>query len=236
MLSVAVCDDNAVFLEEMEAALRKDSRVKEIVLYKSPEEFREAVSEERARFDAVFLDIEFGRAKTGIGYAQELYQIAPNLGVVYVTGYNDRFAQHILLTDSNLIGYLTKPLDTEILGRYLDKLFRERAGKSFLTFNIQGKAFVVATERILFIESHNHTVSIHTERETYVSYEKLSEVRNRLPGEFIQCHKSFLVNMKHISSLEPDRVKVREQHQIPVSKTYTVKARAAFFRYIGQNL
>lgn len=236
MLNVAVCDDNTVFLEEMRIALAKDVRVKEIEIYNSPEDFWEAVADQGKKFDGVFMDIEFGMEKTGINYAEELYPIAPTLGIVYVTGYNDRFAQHILLTDSNLIGYLTKPLDEELLGRYLDKLCNKQDGKSFLTFNIQGKTFVVATESILYVESHNHTVSIHTDRETYVSYEKLSELRARLPKEFIQCHKSFLVNMKYISSLEPDQVKVRETHLVPVSKTHMAETRAAFFRYIGQNL
>lgn len=236
MIKVAVCDDNVIFLENMKAALQKDARVSEIELYHDPEDFWDAVTGLHRDFDVVFMDIELGKAKTGINYAQELYDIVPRLSIIYVTGYNDRYAQHILLADTNLIGYLTKPLDEILLRRYLDKVCKKKNKNTFLTFDIRGKTFMVLAETILYIESHNHTVSIHTEQETYVSYEKLSDLRKRLPKYFIQCHKSFLVNMKHISSLEPGKLKVRDSHLVPVSKSCVAETRAAFFRYIGQDL
>lgn len=236
MIKVAVCDDNVIFLENMKAALQKDVRVAEIELYREPEDFWDAVTGLHRDFDVVFMDIELGKAKTGINYAQELYDIVPSLSIIYITGYNDRYAQHVLLADTNLIGYLTKPLDEILLRRYLDKVYKKKSKNTFLTFDIRGKTFMVLAETILYIESHNHTVSIHTDQETYVSYEKLSDLQKRLPKYFIQCHKSFLVNMKHISSLEPGKLKIRDDHFVPVSKSCVTETRAAFFRYIGQEL
>ena len=42
MLNVAVCDDSDIFLQEAEAALRRDARIGEIHLYHTTEQLFEA--------------------------------------------------------------------------------------------------------------------------------------------------------------------------------------------------
>lgn len=236
MLNIAVCDDNLAFLDEMNELLQKDTRVEQIELYHDPEKLYEDIALSRKKFDVVFMDIDFQTSKTGIHYAEDLYLIAPDIGIIYVTGYNDRYAQHILLADTNLMGYLTKPVEESLLSRYLDKVCEKQTPQEFLTFSMRRKTYSIPVESILYIESHNHTVTIHTDWKNYVIYEKLSDLLARTPAQIIQCHKSFLVNLTRIRQLEPGKLILQNGQPIPVSKPYMAATQASFFQYIGHKL
>lgn len=237
MLRIAACDDNPLCLNEIESILKKEERVETIGLYQDPDELLGTLMSDPEQYDIVCMDLAFEEGKNdGRYYAQELYRLTPEVEILYMTGYNDRFAQYVLLDTVNLLGYLTKPIQPDVLHRYLEKSRRRRSERQYLTFFIRGKAFSLPIDRILYLESHNHTAEIHTDQETYVVYEKLSELAARLPSHFIQCHKSFLVNIAGIRQLEADCLVMRNGHTLPISKSCMAQTRACFFRYIGQNL
>lgn len=236
MLNVAICDDSDAFLQEAETMLRRDARIDEIRLYHTPECLLEAALEGKTRIDLVLMDIEFEAKKNGLTAAEELCCAKPEIQVIYITGYNDRYAQHVLLSRVNLVGYLTKPLDASVLTRYLDKLYKASSLKAFFTFFVRGQQISVLTETVLYLESRNHTVVIHTDDGNYTVYEKLSALMERLPLVFVRCHKSYLVNMNRIRRLSGDEIWMSEVVMIPISKRYLLPTREAFFRHIGQKL
>ena len=236
MLNVAVCDDSDAFLQEAEKVLRRDTRIGEIRLYHTPERLLEAVLERKTGTDLVLMDIEFEAKKNGLTAAEELCCAKPEIQIIYMTGYNDRYAQHVLLSRVNLVGYLTKPLDSDLLTCYLDKIYRMSSVKSFFTFSVRGQQISVLTETVLYLESRNHTVVIHTDDADYTVYEKLSSLSEQLPPVFVRCHKSYLVNMNRIQHLSGSEIRLSETHKAPISKRYQAQTREAFFRHIGQRL
>lgn len=233
MLNIAVCDDDAVFLEQMRRLLDQDERVGLAALYSAPEDFLRAVDAGAGcGLDAVLMDISFEAGPSGLQCASALYRTAPQVAVVYVTGYAD-YAQYILLEDANVAGYLTKPVDAALLGRYLDKLSARQARQS-LTVSVRGRARAVPAMSIRYIESRNHAALIHTvSGEDLTAYEKLSVLLGQLPEQFVQCHKSFLVNMEQVERMEPGALLLRGGGTVPVSRSRAQAARQAFFRCIG---
>lgn len=115
-------------------------------------------------YDAVLMDIDWRQEKTGMDIAEQLYKMLPRAKIIYVTGYNDRFSQHVFLHRANLCGYLVKPVDPEILVKNLQKaeklLSLENDGGLFL--NINGSMVHVLFYEIIYIESRDHVVTIHT--------------------------------------------------------------------------
>ena len=122
MLKLAVCDDNRLFLEEMKRILEKDERVESVKVYEHPQKLTEEITGEQKNFDAVFMDIEYGEKDTGMDYVEELYKKNPEIQFIYVTGHRNCYEQYMFLKDSNLTGYLTKPIDRKLLSEYLDKI------------------------------------------------------------------------------------------------------------------
>lgn len=236
MLNVAICDDSEIFLQEAKTVLRQDARIGEIRLCHTPEELLKAVQNSETLIDLVLMDIELEAGKNGLTAAEEICQARPQIRIIYVTGYNDRYAQRVLLSQVNLVGYLTKPLDPSVLSCYLDKIYRTSSQKSFFTFFVRGHQISVLTETVLYLESRNHTVLIHTDNGDYTVYEKLSTLSEQLPQVFVRCHKSFLVNMNRIRRLNESEICLSEELMVPVSKRYLLQTRQAFFRHIGQKL
>lgn len=235
MLKIAVCDDDPIFLDEVRGILPGLSQVEAAGFYLSPGELLEQIRNGAICPDLILMDIQFENDHTGLHWAEALGQLAPRIGVICVTGYNDRYAQQVLLHKINLIGYLTKPLDPAMLSRYLDKALEQQSGRGYLTFISRGKTYSVSTDAILYLESRNHTVILHTQEETFEFYEKLSQLCSRLPGSFAQCHKSYLVNLDQITRLEPSSLVLSCGTVIPVSKTFHVPFQEAFFHHIGQH-
>ncbi len=236
MLNIAVCDDNPAALQEMESLLKRDDRVETIMLYEEPEALCADVRREWSRFDAVLMDIELGEDKTSFPYVQAISNVAPELPVIYVTGYNDRYAQLVFLTDTAPAGYITKPVSESILRQYLDRLVDKSRVAPALTFSQRGKELSVSPEQILYLESRNHAVVIRTGGGEFLVYEKLSSFSDRLPTFFIQCHKSFIVNMKKIARLDTGRAILSDRSVIPISKSRQQETRRAFLQYVWQTL
>ncbi len=159
-------------------------------------------------------------------YAKDLMKIAPNMSVIYVTGFNDRYAQHILLEDVKLVGYLTKPLNAHILERYLEKIVKSRESKLFV-FSMRGKEYMIVPENIIYFESANHIITIHTDEDEYTFYDKLDCIQERLPSFFLRCHKSYLVSMKRIAQVEPTQIRLPDGMKIPISRINREQVRKA---------
>ena len=234
---VAICDDNLIFLEEFEQILSMQPKVQKVFAFSSPLEFILQVKEGK-HFDAVFMDIDYpvGMQKNGFGWSEELYTVMPDIPIIFITGYNDHFAQHVMLTKANVLGYMTKPVESAVLEKYLDKIKKKNSHKEYLFLSIQGKKISLDVSQIIHLESHNHKVIIFTEDDIYTVYEKLVDIKMRLSADFIQCHKSFLVNRKWIRLLEGQKLILRNKREIPISRSYLVDVREAFFKYMGEEI
>lgn len=121
-------------------------------------------------------------------------------------------------------------VDTEICVEYAE----ERVSKNleYLTITSQGMMVRVLTKDIRHVESHNHKAYIYTEKEIYIVYEKLSDILRRLPTEFVQCHKSFLVNMNYVAAIEGKEVILKEGKRITISRSYNNHMKEQFAGYL----
>ncbi len=234
MLKVAVCDDNTVFLKEAETLLRQDHRVEEISLYSDPEDLLDDISHGQKIFDLVLMDIDFEQEENGIGVAGELCRRLPDTEILYVTAYNDRFSQQILLGEAQPLGYMVKPLAPDLLTRYIDKIYSKWGNRKWLTLSIRGQEHSVPINRIRYMESHNHMVAIYLDGEELLVYDKLDSLLEKLPEVFIRCHKSYVINMRRICRMYADKVSLDDGTIIPVSRANRASVRTRFFNYIGE--
>ena len=239
---ISICDDNVAFIEELKRVLYEDKRISKILTYNNPDKLVMDIENKKYNIDTVFLDIDYGTDKKGMYYANKIYQVDKEINIVYVTGFHDKYDQEIFLSESNLIGYLTKPIDKEILDKYIDKIYKkentQRNDKEQKTLVIitKGKECIINVDNIIYLESDNHRTLIHFENETFSVYEKLGVVEKRLPCSFVRCHKSFLVNMDKIRYIENEYVSINENLSIPVSRSRKEYVRNIYFDYIGEKV
>lgn len=234
-MRIAICDDDKNLLDELEQKLCKYDITNIIESYFEIERFFSDL-EAGERYDLVFLDLYWGDGETGLGYGERLYNIAPHLPVILVTGFNDRFAQHILLRKVNLVGYLTKPIDEILLDKYLKRVMLSSGAGKNITFRHQSRIVSIDVKDIMYIESSNHNCIVYTDKATYTVYEKLSSLYARLPNTFVQCHKSYVVNMSYIQRFDSEKILLKTGELINVSRTFRSKTKEAVFNYMESQI
>ncbi|MEM7296827.1 MAG: LytTR family DNA-binding domain-containing protein, partial [Bacteroidota bacterium] len=100
------------------------------------------------------------------------------------------------------------------------------------TTNEQTKEFiklkskaVLDTERIKYIQSDDHYLEFHvTEKERpEIDRNNLSTVIKVLPPHFIQIHRSTIVNLDFVQSINNTNVTLNDGTELNVSRTYKAK-------------
>ena len=170
--------------------------------------------------------------------AEELYRLCPDTKIIYVTGYVERFSQQIFLRYANLSGFLTKPVDLELLRANLQKVvddfpFHETPS---LVLRQEGLPISIPLREIFYIESHGHRIHVHGIEETVASYEKLGTIMRSLPAGFIQCHRGYILNLGQVRRFRDAGVILKNGKWIPVSRARYAKVKEAYFAYMGEKL
>ena len=107
--------------------------------------------------------------------------------------------------------------DTAI-GKQLDK----HLGKtpSSITFYSDRKSVTLQTEQILYVESNDAETWVHTlDGERYRNKTTISQWEQILEDGFLRTHRSFIVNINHVTKAESDAVMLGDI-TIPVSRKY----------------
>ena len=234
-MRIAVCDDNPLFLTEIQRQIEELHMTEQVVSYSKLNAFFSSI-EEGIVYDAILMDIDWRQDENGMDVAEKLNELSPRTKIIYVTGYNDRFSQQIFLHRANLSGYLVKPVDSQLLRANLEKVKGELAcqKEDMLTLSNRGKPVTIPCRDIFYIESMGHTVQIHTATDTIAAYERLDAVTKRLPVGFIRCHKSFVVNMWQIRRFLPTDVLLKNEVLVPVSRKRYTETKETYFRFMGQ--
>ncbi len=189
--------------------------------------------------DLIFLDIQMGEL-TGI---QLLNALKTKPYVIFTTAY-DRYA--IQGFELDVIDYMLKPISFDRFVKGADKVYEKmqmaqmiRTKPETSVSSVLGEEtyFFVKTETrmekvryadVLYIEGMGDYWRIITTGKkimTLLNYKKLVEL---LPArQFVRVHKSFIVAMDKIESVERNRIKIADR-LIPISETF----RKAFFDLI----
>ena len=232
MLCIAICDDEPIAIEYLVDLLKDMMNIDTISSFSSQQELLEATKKQT--FHIIFMDIDWKDGPNGILLSRKLFELCPDTQIIYVTGYNDRFSQHIFLTDSNLTGYLVKPVQKDLLERVLERAFLKMKTQSDkFTIDQKGVIRSIPYRDIYYMESRGHNVIIHTITEEIEIYARLEHCKQKLPNSFLQCHKSYLVNMDYINYINKNVIILENQWKVPISRSRYESSREHFFRYMG---
>lgn len=233
MKRVAVCDDNSLILKQvMDAVDRIQGRgacdgyleLKKLLL----------AIEGGERYLVIVMDIEWNGGADGIAAAQRIKQLDADARIIYMTGYTERYVQQIFLTPANISGFLMKPVDEKLLAENLRKVWEEEREneKKRLLVKYKGTMLSIPFDEITYLESAGHLITIHTRTGKHNCYDRLEKLSEGLPDCFIQCHKSYVVNMNEIQRIEKGQVLMADQTEIPISKARYGDTKSRYFRYM----
>lgn len=235
-MKTAVCDDEKEAVQYLANLLDRNELIESVRMFTDQEEFLQEVRNGEL-FDVVFMDIDWKNEIDGILLSSQLFEMVPATQIIYVTGYNDRFSQQIFLEKSNLCGYLVKPVQKEILDKLLLKAeANTRSAEEKLVVRQNGMIHAIAIKDICYLESNGHHVMIHTLDEKLEIYGKLEAIKAKLPKCFLQCHKSYIINMNHIRYIDKNVILMRGERRINISRNKYSEVREQYFHYMGEQI
>lgn len=220
MIRVAVCSDDSMVLEQVQKAADR------ILGAGSCDRYGEICSllmalDDGWTYRAVFLDIRWDKKAKGIDAAEKIFRVEPETKIIYMTAYPRQYIQQIFFTSANVNGFLIKPIDDALLEKNLWKLrdAEQKEAPNSLMIRYKSTIYSIRFDEILYLESVGHVVIIHTRTEEHNCYSRLDKLYERLPEYFIQCHKSYVVNMNEIRRMDKSQVLMGDETKIPISKT-----------------
>jgi DNA-binding LytR/AlgR family response regulator len=184
--------------------------------------------------DILFLDIRMDEL-SGI---QLLESVKITGEVILTTAYNEYALKGY---DLNVTDYLLKPFTFDRFLQAVDKAQSriELQRKEPDTGSYRDKFIFVKTEyrleklflhEILYIEGMRDYRRIHTAGKRIMTLQTFREFEQQIPPQLIcRVHKSWMVSISRIESVERDRIRIGELY-IPVSESY----KAAFYELIGR--
>ncbi|KLU60178.1 transcriptional regulatory protein YpdB [Peptococcaceae bacterium CEB3] len=219
-MRVVLVDNEKPLLDELEYLLNKCQAIEISAMFTDPVEALKEI--DSLKPDAVFLDIDMP-VLNGLNLAREIADLNKDIAIVFLTAFNDYAVQAF---EINAIDYVMKPIRKDRLNITIEKLntrlargssLKERmadkiaalANDTKLAFDkviaFDGEEYnVIAADDILYIEVEKKDTLIFTKQVTYRTRKSLELWKNSLPNRgFFQCHRSFIVNLKHIVKISP---------------------------------
>ncbi len=100
-------------------------------------------------------------------------------------------------------GFLLKPIEAAGLFRLMDRLTSDRSHTVSVRSN--GVVYKILCEDITFIESCKNGCELHTiSGGKFKINRPISSLERSLGKNFLRCHRSYIVNLKHITSVDDD--------------------------------
>jgi two-component system, LytTR family, response regulator len=247
-LTTLIVDDEPLAREGLRLLLSRDPEVSAI---REARDGREAVAAIRESSpDLLFLDVQMPEMD---GFA-----VVRNIGaehmpaVVFVTAH-DQYA--IRAFEINALDYLLKPVMEE---RFVQTLVRAKSRisaravadssqqiislletiaspRSFLkrlAVRSAGKTEFVDVGDVDWIEAAENYVEVHAGRLTHLLHVTMNTLEKSLdPENFLRIHRSIIVNLGRIKSLQPDAhgeyvITLRDGVRLPSGRTYSGRLRA----------
>lgn len=238
-MKIAFCDDNPIEMMILKNYFEKATRSNlgsvsiEVRFFASADEVLRAISKSD-RYDLFVLDILMP-GMNGIELAKEIRQLDERCRIVFLTSTPEyALASYQVHADD----YLLKPVQFEDLTQLLKRCAAslDKESKDGLLVRDHGSLRRVRFHEIRYAESLKHTILLHLTNATVLSYYgSIKELNLKLENDprFMQCHKSFIVNLDHIDCIEQRDFRFEDGQLVPISKEKIRCVKEKFAEYVS---
>lgn len=218
-MRILICDDEQKFVDDLKFHIERYMQTHlinaEITTTVSPEEILKG----DAVYDLAFLDIQMPGVD-GITLGKELKIRNSKLILFYVTAYSDYLDEAM---DLQIFRYFYKPFDEKRLYASLDRAM-EYLDESYVDIIVEGgkESVKIPVDDILFVRRENRKITVFTVDKEYVCKSGFDEIISKLPNTFFYLvHKSFLVNIHHITKYSYTEIYVGDSRISVASRKQT---------------
>lgn len=235
-MKIAICEDNLKTLSEIENLVSKTLQEMDekysIDTFQTGESLFNRISlSQNYYYQVYFLDIELGKL-SGIDVARIIREKDSKAQIIFITSHSEFMPDAF---DVTAFHYLVKPLVPKKLKKVLKTLLVQ-ANEKFAIFNFQinKTMYAIPINDILYFESDKRKINIYTNKNKYSFYERMSNVIGRLPKTFVIIHKSYVVNLHNVRTVQKSQLTMENGQILVISRAHVQSIHTAFIKYIEE--
>ena len=217
MIRIAICDDEKHMSDHIRAMasdfFRKKNREIQLRTFLSGEELLNY----DGQIDILFLDIQMN-GMDGLETARKLRAGKFRGFLIFITVLKEMVFQSF---EVQAYDYLVKPVDEKQFGKTMERLYAsmQNASEDSLLVQQGYERRIVPKDEIVFCEVIDRKIYLNLASGEVVDYyERIENLETKLGSHFFRCHRSYLINLKHLKGYKNGTAYMDNDKEIPVSR------------------
>lgn len=230
-MKIVICEDEEVFSNVLIEYINEWAKIKsvfvEVFTYMTAGKFLDEW-EESEDYDMIFLDIKMGKIN-GMDLAKIIRKTNIDIPIVFTTNMKEYVFKGYAVS---AMQYLLKPVKKEDCFTCLNKVHQESKAKKYYLLNDIEKTVKIPTSDIIYISMASNNATMRTTTKEYTFRKTISQLLTELDDKlFVKCHKSFIINIRHVESISKSFVIMSNDEEIPLSKDIANEIYDIFIKY-----
>lgn len=235
MLKIAVCDDEPIYLRDMEHLLEEYGALHEteiaVKMFALPFDLAEVV-EGGDDFDIFLLDI-YMPGMTGLELARKIRRFGAESPIVFLTTSKEHALEAFGV---GAVGYLVKPFECEAFTKVMDNITIHNSDehKRHIILKIDGELNNVPVRDIMYSEAQKNYQALHlTDGRTLVARMTVSELFEQLSpsGCFIRCGNAFILNLARIKRLTAKSAIFKNNEELFLPRSSYSEVKSQYYEF-----
>ena len=151
------------------------------------------------KVDVLFLDIDLKSNLTGIQIAEKVRKSNKDCYIVFETAHLE---YGLVAYRYKTFDFICKPITSQRIEDCVLRIFEDIAGTEKKFIRLDNKNTIIAEKEVKYIKKDGMKLIFHTDSRDYEVYSSFLKVKEKLPSNFVQCHKSFIANINNVTKVE----------------------------------
>ena len=231
MIRIAICDDEKHMSDHIRAMasdfFRKKNREIQLRTFSSGEELLSY----DGQIDILFLDIQM-KGMDGIETARKLRASKFRGFLIFITVLKEMVFQSF---EVQAYDYLVKPVDEKQFEKTMERLYvsMQNVGEDSLLVQKGYEGRIIREEEIVFCEIIDRKIYLNLASGEVVDYyERIENLETKLGSHFFRCHRSYLINLKHLKGYKNGTACMDNGKEVPVSRLRSKEFSSVVLQYM----
>lgn len=241
MLKIVICDDDKEFLKDISNKIHKISISNKLNVnidtYSNGKSMLFDLEECIDSIDILFIDVLMDEM-TGIDVSKKMRSAGSEAQIIFITSVKSHVFEAL---DVMPLHYLIKnEINDEIITNILMKAvtLSSKYKKNGFSYKVGHSRRYIKCEDIIFFEVNNRVINMHCcDKNIEVFYSTMDKLENDLNNdEFIRIHRSYIVNITKILSINSKSIICRDKIVLPVGRKYIDTLKQKYSKYMLENI
>ena len=231
MIHIAICDDEKHMSDHIRAMASDFFRKKNREIYFRTFSSGEELLSYDGQIDILFLDIQMN-GMDGMETARKLRASKFRGFLIFITVLKEMVFQSF---EVQAYDYLVKPVYDKQFEKTMERLYAsmQNASEDSLLVQKGYEGRIIREDEIVFCEIIDRKIYLNlTSGEVVDYYERIENLESKLDSHFFRCHRSYLINLKHLKGYKNGTACMDNGKEVPVSRLRSKEFSSVVLQYM----